>query len=50
MTCIYHRRRNSVNFRGGYKIFARKYVLKISKMSEFYMILARKIIIISEFL
>jgi len=38
----WHRRRSSVNFRG-HKIFARKYVLQISKMPEFYMILARKI-------
>jgi len=36
---------------GGHKIFARKkYVLKISKMPEIYMILARKIIKIPEFL
>jgi len=43
---IGHRRRSSVNF-----IFlTEKYVLKISKMPEFYMILARKIIKIPEFL
>jgi len=35
---------------GGHQIFTRKYVLKISKMAEFYMILARKIIKIPEFL
>jgi len=46
---IMHRRRSSVNFRGD-TFFARKYVLKISKMPEFYMILARKIIKIPEFL
>jgi len=28
---------------GGHQIFARKYVLKISKMPEFYVIIARKI-------
>jgi len=35
---------------GGTKFFPEKYVLKISKMSEFYMIVARKIIKIPEFL
>jgi len=35
---------------GGHQIFAQKYVLKISKMPEFYMNLARKIIKIPEFL
>jgi len=38
-----HRRMSSVNF-WGHKIFARKICIKISKMPEFYMILARKII------
>ena len=45
-----HRRcRSSVNCRG-HAIFAWKYVWKINKMTEFYMILARKIIKIPEFL
>ena len=35
---------------GGTKFLPEKYVLKISKMPEFYMILARKIIKIPEFL
>jgi len=35
---------------GGTKFLPEKYVSKISKMSEFYMILARKIIKIPEFL
>jgi len=35
---------------GGTKFLPEKYVLKISKMPEFYMILAGKIIKISEFL
>jgi len=35
---------------GGTKFLLEKYVLKISKMPEFYMILARKIIKIPEFL
>jgi len=42
--------RSSVNFRGGTKFLPEKYVLKISKMPEFYMILARKIIKISDVL
>ena len=44
-----HRRRSSVNFRGQ-DIFARKNVRKINKIPEFYMILARKIIKLFEFL
>ena len=45
-----HRRRSSVNFRGG-TFLPEKYVWKINnKMPEFYMILARKIITIPEFL
>jgi len=44
-----HRCRRSVNFRGT-KFLPEKYVLIISKMSEFYKILARKIIKIPEFL
>jgi len=45
-----HRRRSSVNFRG-HDIFARKkYAWNINKMPEFYMILARKIRKIPEFL
>jgi len=35
---------------GGHKIFARKICIKISKMPEFYIILARKIIKIPELL
>jgi len=35
-----HRRRDPVNFRG-HDIFAEKYVLKINKMPEFYMKIAR---------
>ena len=35
---------------GGHKIFARKICIKISKVPEFYMIRARKIIEIPEFL
>jgi len=38
-----HRRRSSVNFRGQ-DIYARKICIKINKMPEFYMILARKIL------
>ena len=45
-----HRRRSSVNFRRGTKILPEKYVLRISKMSEFYMILVGKIINLPEFL
>jgi len=46
-----HRHRSSVNFRGGgTKFLPEKYVSKISKMPEFYMILARKIITIPKFL
>jgi len=46
----FHRRRSSVNFRGGgTKFLPEKYVLKICKVPEFYMILARKIIKIPEF-
>jgi len=45
-----HRHRSSVNFRGGTKFFPEKYVLKISKIPKFYMILAQKIIKIPEFL
>jgi len=49
VTCS-HRRRSSVKFRrGGTKFLPEKYVLKISKMPEFYMILARKIIKIPNF-
>ena len=45
----YHRRSSSVNFRGGGTEFLpEKYVLRISKMPEFYMILARKVIKIPE--
>jgi len=44
-----HRRRSSVNFTGA-QFLPEKHVLKTSKMPEFYMILARKIINISEFL
>jgi len=51
-----HRRRSSVKFRG-HKIFARKICIKnqqnariLHDMPEFYMILARKIINIPEFL
>jgi len=49
---IDHRRRSSVNFKGGggTKFLPEKYVLKISKMPEFYVILARKIIKITELL
>ena len=43
------RRRSSASFRG-HDILARKYVSKINKMPEFYMIPARKIIKIPEFL
>jgi len=46
----FHRRSSSVNFRGGTKFLPEKYLLKISKMPEFYMILARKIIKMPEFL
>jgi len=34
---------------GGTKFLPEKYILKISKMPEFYMILARKIIKVPEF-
>jgi len=44
-----HRRRSSVNFRGGAQNFCLKYMLNISKMPKFYMILAPKIIKIPEF-
>jgi len=38
---LYHRRRSSVNL-GGQDIFAQKYMYKIIKIPEFYMIFARK--------
>ena len=44
----YHRRRSSVNFRA-HDILPEKYVWKINKMPEFYMILVRKNIKIPEF-
>ena len=47
---IQYRRRSSVNFRRGTTFLHEKYVWNIIKMPEFYMILARKIIKISEFL
>jgi len=48
-TNLDHRRRSSVNF-GGTKFLPEKYVWKINKLPEFYMILARKIIKMPEFL
>jgi len=45
-----HRRKSLVNFRGGTKFLPEKFLLKISKMPEFYKILARKISKIPEFL
>ena len=44
-----HRRGSSVNFRGARHFCPKKYVWKIDKMPEFYMILAGKIIKIREF-
>jgi len=44
-----HRRRSSVMTLGGAQYLYPKNVLKISKVPEFYMILARKIIKIPEF-
>jgi len=43
LTSVHDRRRSSVNFRGQ-DILPEKYVCKNNKVSEFYMILARKII------